>query len=441
MSILMKNQILHRLIAHARLPLFRNGYALMVSAATTSGLGVVYWMLATRSYPAEVVGMNSAIISAMLLVSGIAQLSLLSVMARFLPRAGQAAGRLVATAYALTLTVAAVAGLAFVVGINTWAPALAFLGSSPLVALWFTLATMMWCIFTLQDSVLAGLNQTVWVPIENTIFAIAKIVLLLSFAVTTAQFGIFASWTIPGLVVVLPISYLIFRRLLPQHARATHTRAEALVPRQIARYAASNYAGSLLSLATTTLLPLLIIHELGPSANAYFAQPWLIASSLQLVAGNMAVSLTVEGSADRAQLASYTWRTLTHTARLLVPLVAVVVLGAPYVLQLFGADYAAQGTDMLRLLALGALPNLVTMIYLSATRVQNRVGAIVLVQGTLCALTLGLSLVLLRPFGITGVGAAWFASQLIVAAAIGLAHASSLPRRNTAYAHDDFDDF
>lgn len=140
----MKNQILHRLVAHARLPLFRNGYALMVSAATTSGLGVVYWMLATRSYSAEVVGMNSAIISAMLLVSGIAQLSLLSVMARFLPRAGQAAGRLVATAYALTLTVAAVAGLAFVVEINTWAPALAFLGSSPLVALWFTLATMMW---------------------------------------------------------------------------------------------------------------------------------------------------------------------------------------------------------------------------------------------------------------------------------------------------------
>src|SRR4051812_43837128 len=101
-TVVFQNRSLQRLLDHARTPLYRNGYALMLSAAATSGLGVVYWMLATRLYPAEVVGLNSAVISAMLLVAGVAQLSLVSVITRFLPRAGRAAGRLVGSAYALT---------------------------------------------------------------------------------------------------------------------------------------------------------------------------------------------------------------------------------------------------------------------------------------------------------------------------------------------------
>src|ERR1041384_1403793 len=117
-TVVLKNRSVQRLVAHARTPLFRNGYALMLSAATTSGLGMVYWMLATRYYSAEVVGLNSAMISAMLFVAGVAQLSLVSVITRFLPRAGHATGRLVGGAYALTLSVAVLAGLLFVLGVR-----------------------------------------------------------------------------------------------------------------------------------------------------------------------------------------------------------------------------------------------------------------------------------------------------------------------------------
>jgi len=284
------------------------------------------------------------------------------------------------------------------------------------------LGTMAWCIFTLQDSVLAGIQQTVWVPIENTIFAVAKIVLLLLFAWPAARFGIFASWTIPAAALLLPISHLIFRRLLPRHAQSSAAQAEPLLPRRIAGYAASNYIGSMLSLAVNTLLPLLVLHQLGPKANAYFAQPWLIAGSLQLIAGNMAISLTVEAVSDRERLAGYARRALVHTARLLAPLVALMLIGAPVLLALFGREYAAEGAGLLRLLALGALPNLINMLYLSVARVRNRVGTIVVVQGALSVLALGLSYPLLHRYGIMGVGIAWLSSQTLVAAGIALAH-------------------
>src|SRR5205814_7849187 len=77
-----------RLTDHLRLPLFRNGYALLFSGAATSGLGLLYWAVAARLYPLATVGLNSALLSAMLLLSCMAQLSLNNVLVRFIPAAG-----------------------------------------------------------------------------------------------------------------------------------------------------------------------------------------------------------------------------------------------------------------------------------------------------------------------------------------------------------------
>ena len=290
----------------------------------------------------------------------------------------------------------------------------------PAALLWFGLATMMWCVFTVQDSVLAGLKQTLWIPLENTIFAIAKIVLLVVFATTPfVAMGIFASWTLPGFLVVAPITYLLFQRLIPRHmARDVAVGAAPLGVGRIVRYSASNYAGSLLSLLVTTVTPLMVVQQLGPSANAYFAQPWLIAASLQMVAGNMAMSLTVEAASDQGRLQSYARQAVAHTLRLIVPLVAVVLVGAPYLLAIFGTDYAAAGTPLLRVLALGTIPNVLTMLYLGVARVQDRNRTIMGIQGVLCVVTLTLSHFLLPHYGILGIGWAWLTAQTIMALAI-----------------------
>src|SRR5437016_588970 len=54
------DRLARSLVAHLRLPLFRNGYALLFGSAATSGLGLLYWVFAARFYPAELVGINSA---------------------------------------------------------------------------------------------------------------------------------------------------------------------------------------------------------------------------------------------------------------------------------------------------------------------------------------------------------------------------------------------
>ena len=56
---------------------------------------------------------------------------------------------------------------------------------------------MAWAIFTLQDGVLIGMRSAPWVAIENGIFGVAKIALLLAFAVALPHLGIYISWMLP----------------------------------------------------------------------------------------------------------------------------------------------------------------------------------------------------------------------------------------------------
>ncbi len=74
---------------HVSIPLYRSAYLLILGAGSTSLLGFVFWVLAARNYSPEVVGVNSAVLSAMILVSGACQLGLNSVLIRYLPRAGR----------------------------------------------------------------------------------------------------------------------------------------------------------------------------------------------------------------------------------------------------------------------------------------------------------------------------------------------------------------
>ncbi|MCB0061267.1 MAG: hypothetical protein KDE19_04110, partial [Caldilineaceae bacterium] len=403
---------LTQLFAHLRVPLYRNGYALMIGSATTSALGVAYWALAARYYPPEIVGVSSAVLSAMMLLAGIAVLSLPGALVRFIPQAGDRTRSFVLTTYVISVGTAAILSSIFCLTAGRWSEQLAFLQEDRMWFGAFVLATVAWCIFSLQDSALTGLRQAIWVPVENTLFSVAKIGLLLLLAGPIPQWGLFTAWTIPVIIALAPINYLLFQRWIPQHSAQAQTSAGALQATgsagftygAVQRYVIGNYPGTLLYLAYTMLLPLLVTHIAGSRANAYFFIPWMIASGLQLIALNLTTSLTVEAARDEAKLALYCYRILQQSLKLLLPLILLVSFAAPWILLVFGTDYRDAGTALLQLLALSSIPNAVVMLYLSFVRIQNRVGGVIFTQGALCILLLGLSYVLLPQWGITGIG-------------------------------------
>ena len=426
------NFTIPQMMAHIRLPLYRNAYVLVLNQVVSAGLGVVYWMLAARLYPADVVGRNSALISTMVFISFLSQFDLKSAMTRFIPSHGRYAARLVASSYLITLFVAPILSLVFLFGLRAWDPSSGLVDLDPLLIAWFVLSATVWGIFNLQDGALIGLRRPIWVLIENTVYNVLKIVLLVALAGPLSRYGVFASWTLMVPILVVGVNAILVRRFIVSRV-ATTSQAQAAPPitvGQVAKFTAGNYAAAIFSETAVRLLPLLIIERLGSEANAYFYQSWIVAFSLYMVAANMATSLTVEANADRANMAAYSRRMLLQMARILVPVSVVMLIAAPYVLRLFGASYAREGAPLLRLLVVATIPTILNAWYIGNERARGRIKGIVGTQMVLCAMTLGLSSALLPIYGITGVGIAWLASQFVIASYVALSEVGTLRRAN-----------
>jgi O-antigen/teichoic acid export membrane protein len=395
-------------------PLFRSAYALILSTLASGVLGIAYWVLAARNYPPRELGEASAAISAMIMLSSFAQLNLFSGLTRFVPRAGSATGSLVGWAYLASAAAALVLATLFVILAPGLAPGLAFLHKGGIAAGAFVIAVALWGVFALQDGVLTALRQASWVPVENALFGVAKLGLLIAFAPVFVDGGIFASWTIPVLLAVMPVNLLIFRRLIPRH-RAAHGDGRGFRPREISRFVAVDYVSSLLAQSYTGALPLIIVALLGAKANASFYVAYAFVAALDLVSANMATSLTVEGAHAEARLREYTRRLLKRSTLLLAPAVVLFLLAAPYLPRLLGENYAADTPAVLQLLVLGSLPRMLNIVYMSTERVERRVHRVVGVQAATSLVILCSTFVLAPSLGVQGVALAWACGHLAVA--------------------------
>ena len=400
-----------RIRQHLSDPLFRNAYALMINTGTTGLLGLVYWLLAARHYTAADVGRASAAYAAMNLLAGITGLSLTGALARFMPQSGGTTRALILRAYAVSAAASLLITVPFLLTVGHWGSSYSELAGVT-AGFVFTAAVVVWSIFTLQDGALIGMRNSPWVAIENGVFGVAKIFLLIGFAAVLPHLGIYISWLLPVVIAVPLVNMLIFRRLVPRHERLVGDR-QPPTTRQVGRFVAGDFTGSLCLLATVNLVPIVVATLVGPGANAYFYIAWTVGTTVDLLAINMAMSLTVESAFNRAKLAAHTRTAMRRTFLILVPVAALTAALAPWALSLFGPGYAAHGAPILQLLAVATLPKALTELYFGALRAQSRTSRIAVVQVVRAVLLLGLALVLTRLMGTVGAAVAVLASQLI----------------------------
>ncbi|GEC06686.1 hypothetical protein SSP24_43410 [Streptomyces spinoverrucosus] len=395
--------------------LLRNAYALMLNTGISAVLGLGYWLLAARYYSEAAVGQGSAAIAAMKFLAGLTAVTLTGALARFIPVAGRATGRLIFRTYAGSSLVVALAAGVFLLTLDAWGPSYRFL-HSPLPAAGFVVAVVAWNLLTLQDGVLTGLRSALWVPVGNTVFSAVKLGLLIAFAVAIPMAGVFVSWVAAIATSVLPLGWLVFRRLVPRHVKATEEHARPPTLKEVGRFLAGDYTGSLFSLAVVYLVPVIVAAQVSAEDNAYFYITATIGGTVNLLAINMGASLTVEGSHDPGRLAANTRAALKRMARIMLPAAAVLFFGAPWILGVFGAGYADAATPLLRWFAVGAVLRVVMETYFAVLRAQSRTAGLAWLQGLLCALVLGLTLVLLPRMGLTGAGVAEIVSLAVIVA-------------------------
>ncbi|MFI7114235.1 lipopolysaccharide biosynthesis protein [Nonomuraea sp. NPDC050227] len=395
-------------------PLFRQGYALMANTVVTGTLGMGYWLLAAHFYTPEEFGRGQAVITAMRLFASLTALGFVGALARFLPVAGRRTPELILRGYGLAAATGGVAALGFLLTLPLWGKTYSVLaGFGP--GLFFLASVLVWAVFTLQDVVLTGLRKATWVPVNNLVFGLVKMGLLVALAGALPDGGIFVSWMIPTALALIPVNWLIFGVVVPRHVKSLGAAHEPPGLRQIGRFLAGDFPGTLSILAIVYLVPVVVATKVGEATFGRFSMAHTLASMIELLAMNMAVSLTVEGSFDRSKLALNCRRALRRGFMIVTPIIAVAIIGAPLILTVFGAEFADEGSTLLRLMALAVLPRVLIEVYLSALRAQSHARTLAIVQIGLAVLVLVSTVALFPHFGVNAVGYGLLFSELLVA--------------------------
>jgi O-antigen/teichoic acid export membrane protein len=392
----------------------RSTVALLVNTAVTGFVGFGYWILAAHLFSKSAVGTAAALISASTLLSGLGQLNLSSTLMRFLPSARDHSARLILSAYGVA------AGLSLALATAVMVTTIVFGDSgSPLhLPVWeavlFCICVAVNSVFVLEDAALLGLRRSMWVPIENIGFGVAKLGTLVAASVIGSSYSVFASWFLPLVLTVPIVNGLMFRRALgwPAQPIRTSNLITNDTRESVRRFIIGDAGNGIFQQTLTYALPWLVTSRLGSKTDALFYAALLFTTSIDLVASNLTSALTVEGSHHPASLPALIRRTLLRSGVLTTFCVLGLVVGAPFILDAYGSGYA-DAANTLRVLALACVPRAACLVFFGVCRVQQRTHISAKFQALTCIVTLLGAFTLTPSHGIGAVAASVLLGQLV----------------------------
>lgn len=429
--------------AQASRALARGGVALLANSGITALFGVAYWVLAARILSAATVGRGSALVSIVLTVSGFCQLNCARSLSGLLPPAAQPR-KLLAKAYGTTAALSVTIGVAAALIISHVAD-FGYLGSNLLFIAGFAGSIALWTVFNLEDAALTSVRRAMIIPFENGAYGLLKLGCLVGlwWAGYRTSLAVFASWVLPLIAVVVPVNLFLFLRAVPSAGPAwaappgngSLPTAPIRRAEPVSSWLRYDFAGYLLWLAGTLPLPLLVLVTAGAASAASFYVPFTIATSIDQLLLMLGNSLTAE--------LSRTHGVMTHAIRMYLRRVWILAglmggllcLATPLVLQVFGDRYRVDGSLILRILMIAALPRSVLILGIAVQRSRGNGPAIGLLQALSALGTLTLGFMLIQALGAAGMALGWLLASCLAAAvtvallARGTAPGSTRPKR------------
>lgn len=390
--------------------LLTNSVFFFANTFATSGLSVLFWWVAARFYPADVVGSTVVMISMAQLLSTTAQFGLGFSIVRYLAGAGT---RKPAMLNAI-LTVAG--GASCLLGIGTVligpyvSSALTPLHEQMSLAILFVCFVFFLAIFQLLYQILAALRVGHILLGKNIATSLGRLLLLLIAASYSDNVLVLLfAFTAPMIMTAIVVLFIALPTLIDEYVPRLNTSVGEW--RHLGTYSASSYVGNLLHDLPHQLLPQIVATQLGSASTAYFFIAWNMFGLLTTLGNSFSLSLFVEGSHAPKKLRALSAKTMTSTVITTTLFSLLVIVFANPLLMIFGADYAANGTGFLRILALSAIPAAVVYAEVAAQRVKNRLRV---VNSTFALIAL---ISLLFPFAnisqnLTVVGMIWGFAQL-----------------------------
>jgi len=385
--------------------LFTNALFLMVSTFAVGASGFVFWVLITRGYEATAVGLATTLLSLSGLVSLLGLAGFDATFIRFLPGSARKndytnSGFAIVAFFSAGLAICVATALPFI------SPNLAILsGDWAFVA--FVFFTVVSSLNVLVGAVFLAYKQAKYILIISAVMGGAKILMPLLIAPGNALtiFVIAGVAQLAGLVCGL----IWMRRKFDY---AFSVLFDMRVLRVARKFSFSMYASSILNLLPPTILPLLVVHLMGPANAAYYYMALTIAAALYTIAYASMQSVFAEGSHNEVAIRAHVIKALKMVAILLFPAALLTALLANFLLSWFGHEYAQQAAPLLQLFALGAVPVAVYSAMGAIFKVTKNLAGIVCMNTVYAAVILSAAYWLTPSFGLAAIGVAWIVGNI-----------------------------
>ena len=401
-----------KIISVLHVPIYANAIFLMLSNVLTALFVFIFWIIAARLYASEEVGVASATITAVVLLSMLSELGFSFGLIRFMKSTNNPT-KLINSSFTMTGLLSVLAACIFLIGLGLWSPGLSVIRQNAFYLVIFLVYVPVQVLDDLTDVVMIARRKAGFVVIHGLIFNILKLGLLLLMVVFFKSFGIFSSWSSSMLVALLACLFLILPRVQPgYHFSIMIDRREVS---QILRFSFLNYLGDIFWNIPGLVLPLIVVNLLGATSNAYYYMAWMMSGVLTLIPSAMATSMFAEGTHDEEHLKIHVRRSLKMVAGLLVPGVIMVWFLANKLLLLYGGPYAKNATTLLRWFSIASFSVAINMMYFSIKRIQKNVRPVIFMGAFMAIIVIVASYLLLPRLGINGIGIAWLAGQSTIA--------------------------
>jgi O-antigen/teichoic acid export membrane protein len=199
------------------LSLVENSLALIAAKFATLGLGFVFWLLAARLFERTEMGVAAAVVSAVMLCTQLALLGVGSSVITLLRDHLKDPERLIHSALAVVVVVAAAGAVVFVAFVGLAVPGLDVVAGSVGYAALFVVAVVCGAIGTLLDQTSTGLRRGDQALARGIVFGLTTIaaVAALGSAGAEGSQAIFLAWAIAGPPICV-LGWFQLRRLPPR---------------------------------------------------------------------------------------------------------------------------------------------------------------------------------------------------------------------------------
>jgi len=389
-------------------PLYRNSYFLLLATAIPSILGFVFWMIAARFYTPSEIGIVVALISAINLLAGFSRLGLEFGIIRYLPNEPKK-GELINSCLTIIVLVSALLAIIFIISSDLWTSSLSFIKGTEFTPL-FIMFTVFFALTLFQQRVFLAFRRAEFTFSQALINSSLKLVLIPLFT-SLGSLGLFIAWGLPTVIAML-LNLFVFTPYL-YRGYFPMPRVEKRVVNEMFHFSFGNYIAENLWYLPSRLFPLLIISILSAEMTAYFYIAWSIALILYIIPSVVGDSLFAEGSYNRENLRNIAISAIKFAFLILAPALLFVFIFGDKILLLFGKEYSENAFNLLRILALTAIPYTFGHFYITMERIRGEVRNIVELYGLVAALSIGIGYLLMLRIGIIGAGLGWLFAYVV----------------------------